>query len=168
MELFLFRHGIAVERGTKPFTNDSHRPLTAQGLKRTRRLARGMRALKLRFDLVLTSPYVRAKQTADIVVEVLEIQQHLRLSSGLAPGFKPGNLIAELQRLCQPDARVLLVGHEPDLSRLASLMISGRNAANLTFKKAGLLKLQVEQLAVGRCAALEFLLTPKLLLRLAD
>jgi phosphohistidine phosphatase len=166
MELFLLRHGIAAERGTEPFTNDSHRPLTAVGLKRTRKIARAIKALRPRFDLVLTSPYVRAKQTADIVLEVLELHSVLRLSSHLAPGAKPRALIAELQQLCKSEAHVLLVGHEPDLSRLASLLISGRTLSDITLKKAGLIKLQVDLLGAGRCASLEFLLTPRLLLRL--
>jgi phosphohistidine phosphatase len=165
MELFLMRHGIAAERDAGLFPDDSHRPLTPQGLMRTRKVVKAMKALKLRFDLVLTSPFVRAKQTADIVVEVFEIQQRLRLSSRLIPGTKPRDLVGELERLCTPGDRVLLVGHEPDLGQLASLLIFGKPHAGITLKKAGLIKLAVEELKCGRCATLEFLLPPKLLLR---
>jgi len=165
MELFLLRHGIAAERGAGLFPDDSHRPLTPEGNKRTRQVVEVMQAMKLKFDLVLTSPFVRAKQTADIVVEVFGIQQCLHLSANLVPGFKPRSLVSELGRAAQPDDRVMLVGHEPDLSQLASLLVFGKSQAGITLKKAGLIKLAVEELACGRCATLEFLLTPKLLLR---
>jgi phosphohistidine phosphatase len=165
MELFIMRHGIAVERGAQSFTHDSQRPLTPEGVKRTRKVARAMRALKLQFDLILASPYVRAKQTADIVAEVFEMPGKLRLCARLTPGTKPRELVAEVRRLATPRDRVLLIGHEPDLSRLASLFISGRPDADLILKKAGLLKLDVHELAAARCASLVFLLTPRLLLR---
>lgn len=164
MELLLFRHGLAAEPDAELFPDDSHRPLTPEGRKRTREVCRALRAMKLKFDLVLASPFVRAKQTADIVAEVFGIQQHLHLSSNLAPGFNPRSLVTELRRAAQPEDRVLLVGHEPDLSQLASLLISGKTQAGITLKKAGLIKLAVDELACGRCATLEFLLTPRLLL----
>ena len=165
MELYLLRHGIAVDRTARRFPDDSHRPLTAEGIARTRKVAKALAALKLAFDLVLTSPYVRAKQTADLVTEELELSDKLRLCLPLAPGGKPRELIAEIKRLCQPEAKVLLVGHEPDLSRLASLLISGRPDAALTMKKAGLCVLDAGELVAGRCASLQLLLTPKVLLR---
>ena len=117
--------------------------------------------------MVLTSPYVRAKQTADIVAEVLGIPQKLRLCKALAPGGKPRELVAELTPHGRNDSRVLLVGHEPDLSRLASLLISGRPDADITLKKAGLCVLDAGEPAAGRCASLELLLSPKMLIRLA-
>jgi len=167
MELHLLRHGIAVERGAHNLRNDSHRPLTPEGIKRTRKVARALAALKLKFDVVFTSPYVRAKQTADIVAEVLGIPQKLRLSNALAPGGRPRELMAEVRRQCKGSSRVLLVGHEPDLSRLASLLICGRADADLTLKKAGLCVLDCGELVAGRCASLEWLLPPRLLTRLA-
>jgi len=166
MEIYLLRHGIAVDRGAHQFRNDSHRPLTAEGIKRTRKVAKAMASLEVSFAAVLTSPLVRAKQTADLVVETLAIPAKLRLCNALAPGGKPHDLIAEIKRLVQPDEAALLVGHEPDLSRLASLLISGKPDADLTLKKAGLCVLDAEDLVPGACASLELLLTPKLLIRL--
>jgi phosphohistidine phosphatase len=167
MELYLLRHGIAVERGTHQFRNDSHRPLTPGGVKKTRKVAKALKALKLKFDVVLSSPYVRAKQTADLVVEELAIPQKLRLSNALTPSGTARELAAELKRYAKADAKVLLVGHEPGMSRFASLLISGKPEADLTLKKAGLCLLDAGDLVAGRCASLELLLTPKLLLRLA-
>lgn len=166
MELYLLRHGIAVERGTHHFRNDSHRPLTPAGIKRTRKVARSLANLECTFDVVFTSPYVRAKQTADIVVEVLEIPGKLRLCNSLVPGGKPRDLVAEIKRHAAGDARVLLVGHEPGMSQFASLLISGQTNAHVTLKKAGLCVLDTGELVAGQCASLELLLTPKLMLRL--
>jgi phosphohistidine phosphatase len=120
----------------------------------------------MKFDVVLTSPYVRAKQTADIVVEVMEIPRKLRLCSALVPGAQARELVAELQRCCERDSKVLLVGHEPGMSLFASLLISGKPDADITLKKAGLCVLDTGELVAGRCASLELLLTPRLLLRL--
>jgi phosphohistidine phosphatase len=167
MELYLLRHGLAVQRGAASFPNDSYRPLTAEGGKRTRKVARGLAVLKVKFDAVLTSPYVRAKQTADIVVEVLGIPQRLRLCQALAPGGQPRELVEELKRLGRGEGRVLLVGHEPCLSQFASLLISGRGDVDLTLKKAGLCMVETGDLAAGRCASLQLLLTPKMLARMS-
>lgn len=167
MELYLLRHGIAVERGAHAFRNDSHRPLTPAGIKRTRKVAKSLAALKVKFDVVLTSPYVRAKQTADIVVEVLAIPGKLRLCNALVPGARPRDLVVELKRHCEPDSAVLLVGHEPGMSQFASLLIAGKPDADLTLKKAGLCVLDTGELVAGRCASLELLLTPRLMLRMA-
>jgi len=168
MELYLLRHGIAVERGTHPFRNDSHRPLTPEGMKRTRRVARALKKLKFHFDRILSSPYVRAKQTADIVADELGIHSKLRLCHALVPGGAPRELIADLKRSCEGDARVLLIGHEPGLSRLASLLISGKADADITLKKAGLCVLEAGELTVGRCASLELLVPPRRLLHMVD
>jgi phosphohistidine phosphatase len=166
MELYLLRHGIAVERGLHHFRDDSHRPLTPAGIKRTRKVVGRLAKLECKFDLILTSPYVRAKQTADIVAEVLEVPHKLRLCNSLVPGAKPRELVDEINRHAHRGARVLLVGHEPGMSRFASLLISGRPDAHMTLKKAGLCVLDTGELAAGQCASLELLLTPKLMLRL--
>ena len=165
MKLYILRHGIATDRDPRRFTHDSQRPLSPEGIKKTRKIAKALATLQPEFDLVLTSPYVRAKQTADMVAELLGAPAKLRLCDPLAPGGKPRELIAELRHLCQDDSRVLLVGHEPDLSRLASLLISGRPDADLTLKKAGLCVLDTGELVAGRCASLNLLLTPKIMLR---
>jgi len=167
MELYLLRHGIAVDRGAHRFRDDSHRPLTPEGIQRTRKVARSLAVLKCGFDVVLTSPYVRAKQTADIVAEVLEIPQKLRLCSALAPTGKPRDLVADLRKHGMRDSKMLLVGHEPGMSLFASLLISGKPDADLTLKKAGLCVLDTGELVAGQCASLELLLTPKLMLRIA-
>src|SRR5437870_5294631 len=85
MNLFLLRHGLAVERTLPGFKLDSDRPLTPAGRRKIGRLATLLSRLDLRFDLILTSPYVRARQTAEIVAEALHLHKSLALSTSLTP-----------------------------------------------------------------------------------
>jgi phosphohistidine phosphatase len=161
MKLYVLRHGIAVEPGTPDFANDADRPLTPEGGRKLRQIAEAMAALELSFDLILSSPYLRARQTAEIVAEVLKARKMLELSDSLTPGGSTKKLVELLNSLQPSPEGVLLVGHEPYLSGLISLLVSGRETFAVVMKKGGLCKLSTESLKPGRCAALEWLLTPK-------
>ena len=161
MKLFLLRHGLAVERGTRGFEDDAARPLTPKGRRQTRKTVAAMKKLERDFDLVLSSPLLRAKQTAEIVAGGLKLKKQFKFSNALAPGGEPKNLLRQLGRLKPPPEKLLLVGHEPDLSRLVSLLVTGGKQLQLDFKKGGLCQLDVEKLRAGKCATLAWLLTPK-------
>ena len=161
MNLFILRHGIAVERGTPGYTRDSERPLTAKGERRLWQVAEAMEALELSFDLVLPSPYVRARQTAMLIAEALEIPKRLQLSSALTPDGNFKDLIKFLNSRKPAPDDVLLVGHEPHLSGLISFLTTGKETHTVVMRKGGLARLSVEALTPGRCAVLEWLLTPK-------
>jgi phosphohistidine phosphatase len=161
MELYILRHAIAgVRSGAFP-GGDSQRPLTVDGIEKMRRGARGMRAMELSFDVILSSPYVRAKQTAEIVAAIFELTSKLEFLSALAADGNPKSLVDELKRKYGKRKSILLVGHEPYLSRLISLLISGSTSLPITLKKGGLCKLSIDTLRYGRCASLEWLLTPR-------
>jgi len=157
MELFILRHGIAVARGTKGYKMDSERPLTKEGVEKTGRIAEAMLEMDIQFDLILSSPLVRARETAKI--DAGELRADVSLTDLLAPGADPAELVSELNR--KKPKSVLLVGHEPDLSRLISALISGHPDAGIELKKGGLCKLTADQLTLGRSATLNWLLTPK-------
>jgi len=161
MELYLMRHGLAVERGTQGFTDDFARPLTPKGRRQLRKTAAGMKRLGRDFDLILSSPLLRAKQTAEIVAAALKLKKQLRYSNALAPGGVVAILLRQLGRVKPAPKKILLVGHEPDLSRLISLLVTGGLKLQLDFKKGGLCKLEAESLRAGPCAKLVWLLTPK-------
>ena len=166
MRLSLLRHGIATERGSPGYEDDSQRPLTAKGQRRMWRAAEGMLALGVTCDLLLSSPYLRARQTAEIVAQVLKIADGTHLSATLAPDGNPKQLIEELRT----DGRaqhIMLVGHEPYLSRLTSMLLTGSPNLTVVMKKGGLCTLDLETLRFGRCARLAWLLTPRQLRRLA-
>lgn len=160
MNLFLLRHGLAVEPGTAGYSKDADRPLTPKGERKLWRAAKTMKALDLSFDLILSSPYLRARQTAAILAQALDAKDRLELSGSLAPGNPTRKIIECLHRLPMPD-NVLLVGHEPGLSQLISLLVAGDSGLSVLMKKGGLCKLSAESLKPGRCATLQWLLTPK-------
>jgi phosphohistidine phosphatase len=161
MELYLLRHGIATERGKETRSSDVQRPLTSRGRRKMRRIAKAMRGLELSFDLILTSPVLRARQTAEIVAKEFELKHQPMLSIHLAPEGRPQKLIRDLKRLHRGCRKVLLVGHEPYLSNLIATLLAGRPVIDINLKKGGLCLLSIDSLQHGRCATLEWLLTPR-------
>jgi phosphohistidine phosphatase len=122
-----------------------------------------MKAMKLRFSLTLTSPYLRARQTAEIVAKELTLTRRVRDCDELAADARPADFVRWLAKRRPQPRDVLVVGHEPFLSELVSLLLAGATPLSLDFKKAGLCKLTVERLEPARCATLEWLLPPKLM-----
>jgi len=168
MELFLLRHGIAVERGDLDYQNDADRPLTAKGRRELRQTAAALRKMKLGFDLILSSPILRARQTAEIIAAELKLVKRLEFSDDLKHGGDVKRMVAELNRRKPAPEKVLLVGHEPDMGELIALFVTGKTDAGFALKKGGLAKLEiVRKLSAGRCAILNWLLTPKLMERMA-
>ena len=167
MMLSLLRHGIAVERGSSGDEDDAERSLTAKGERRMRRSAEGMLTLSLTYDLILSSPYLRARQTAEIVAQILKTPEGVHLSDTLTPAGSPRQLLVALHTDYRERQEVLLVGHEPYLSRLISTLLTGGPNLSVVMKKGGLCTLDVETLRFGRCASLVSLLTPSQLRRLS-
>jgi phosphohistidine phosphatase len=160
VELYFLRHAIAVERGTPGYERDSERPLTQKGEKKMKSIAAGMKALGLEFDLILTSPYLRALRTAEIAASALGLGENLVVTAHLAADGEPERLVRSIVEDHGSAGKVLLVGHEPSMSALMSVLLAGNDEVSILFKKGGLAKLGVENLRYGRCAALEWLLTP--------
>jgi phosphohistidine phosphatase len=167
MRLSLLRHGIAADRGSPEYENDSERPLTPKGERRMRRIAKGIQAVGLSYDLMLSSPYLRAKQTAEIVAQVVSMPEGVMLSEALTPEGNPRQLIEALRTDHRERLDVLLVGHEPYLSRLISTLLTGGPNLSVVIKRGALCALEVETLRFGRCASLTSLLNPRQLRRLA-
>jgi phosphohistidine phosphatase len=157
MEIYILRHGIAVERGTAGYKKDSDRPLTDEGEEKTSQIAKAILTMDLKFDLILSSPYVRAQQTAQIVAA--ELDEEVTFTDFLVPDGNPLELIREIND--EKPQRVLLVGHEPDLSQLISILMTGDSESSIELKKGGLCKLTADRLTFGKCATLNWLLTPK-------
>jgi phosphohistidine phosphatase len=162
MLLYLLRHGLAVEPGTAGFKNDADRPLTPKGRRQLRKIAATMAEMDLGLELILSSPFARARQTAEVVAAALKLKKQLTFSNALAVGGDPLGLIRQLSRLKPVPKAILLVGHEPGMSQLLSLLLTGEtHLMEVDFKKAGLCKLEIAELKDGRCAKLAWLLTPK-------
>ncbi len=165
MDLYLLRHAIAVLRGTPGYRDDSKRALTREGIKKMRRIADGMVSLDLEFDAILSSPFRRARETAEIVAKRFHARSVLSFEDALAVGGDHRVLIDRLNNEYGSCRSVLLVGHEPSLSSLISFLLAGDPGLSITLKKGGLCKLVIESLSYGRCATLEWLLAPRQLIR---
>lgn len=162
MNLFLLRHGIAVDRNSQDFPDDCLRPLTSAGEKRLRLAAEAMRQLKLPIDVILCSPFLRTRQTAEIIASCLRLPSALRLLEDLTPSGDRRKLIRHINRIASQTDNILLVGHEPYLGELLSVLISGSATVAVDFKKGALARLHVAQrLEFGRCATLKWLVTPR-------
>jgi phosphohistidine phosphatase len=162
MKLYILRHGEAADHGDPRYPNDADRPLTTKGAQRTKTLAHALRQWDVSFDVILSSPLVRARETAEIIERGLRLHSRVELSDHLAPSAAYARLIARFDEFRPEPKSVLLVGHEPHLSGLISLLCTGREDLGLTLKKGGLCRLEIQHLRDGRCATLEWLLAPRL------
>lgn len=149
-----------MERDALDFVRDELRPLTAKGRKQLRAVSAGLQAMALPCDFILSSPLVRARQTAELVANELKLKKRMELADELKPGGNVKKLIQKITGLKGGTKNVLLVGHEPDLSELISLLVTGGPGAGFALKKGGMAKLEIEKLRDGKCAALRWLLTP--------
>ena len=152
MELYFLRHAIAADVGPEG-SGDAGRPLTEAGISRMKEAARGLRRLGVRPDVLLSSPLVRARQTAEIVRRAFGIES--RLVDALAPGCD----IARLRDLLgeyRSAERVMLVGHEPDFSMLVGALTGG---SRVQIKKGGLARVDLETIEEG-AGTLIWLLPP--------
>jgi phosphohistidine phosphatase len=166
MNLYIVRHAIAVENGTPGYEDDSQRPLTDTGIKKMKKIAKGLRQLDVGFDVVLTSPYVRARDTAKILAKEYGIKDKVAFTDNLIPPGDFEKLIQEIQTSYNVD-NLALVGHEPMLSQFISWLTAGDNDSKITLKKGGVAYLVAEKLFEDHRATLEWLLTPSLMVELS-
>jgi phosphohistidine phosphatase len=163
-ELYLVRHAIAAERGDE-WPDDTKRPLTERGVSRFKEVVAGLRWLDVALDEIITSPLVRAKQTADLLAAGMEHKPVVRLLDALAPGYAPATVITQLAKLAR-GSRIALVGHEPDLGELAAHLVGGARA--MPFRKGGVCRIDVEGLTSKRPGTLHWFMTPKVLRKLGE
>jgi phosphohistidine phosphatase len=166
MKLYIVRHGIAVDRGA-PNIPDEERWLTDEGKEKTRLVAQGLRTLGVEVGVILTSPLIRARQTADILAKVLHPDGGVRETEHLEPGFSPTLLLRELGEM-KDMAAVMIVGHEPDLSEFISQLVWGDEGGTVVMKKAGVALLTLSAVPpTDRSVTFKWLLPPKVLIALA-
>ena len=158
-ELYLIRHGVAEERGDA-WPDDNKRPLSEDGISRLRKSARGLAELGVAFDVILTSPLLRTRQTADIVAGAFEPRPPIVAVESLAPGGGYAAVIADLEKQSRR-ARIALVGHEPGIGEIAAKLIGSRHVVE--FKKGAVCRIDLDTLPPGGAGALRWFLTPKIL-----
>jgi phosphohistidine phosphatase len=162
-ELYLIRHGVAAERG-ESYPDDTKRPLTTRGIQRLKREARALNALDVSFDVILASPLVRTRQTAEALASVLRNPPPIVNAASLAPGGTHNAIVDELAKQSQRRKKIALVGHEPDIGELAARLLGLRKA--LEFKKGAICRIDVTALPPTGPGQLRWFLTPRILRRL--
>ena len=137
MELYFLRHGIAEELDGVKYKVDSERPLSSEGRSKMKEIARAIQRMEIEFDQILSSSYVRAQQTAQAVAEELKWKNKISLCEPLIPSASPKDLFREISTRYQNCESVLLVGHEPNISRSISSLLAGHLNLAIQIKKGG-------------------------------
>jgi len=158
MEIYLFRHGIAED--AKAGRPDSGRALTDEGRKKTAEVVKAARRSGAAPSLIVSSPYVRAVETAEIARAGFAYQGEVVLTEALVPHGLPENVWAEL-RDYRDEAAVLLAGHEPLMSQLAAYLLASPGL-RVEMKKAAMIRIDVGSMGPAPHGTLRWLITPKL------
>jgi phosphohistidine phosphatase len=159
-ELYILRHGIAVEPGT-PGIPDDQRPLTPKGEKRMRQIALALARLDLALDRIVTSPLPRARATAEIVADALALRKRLEISDLLSVGSSAGSIQKWLSQ--RTEDRLMIVGHNPAFSDLVTLLVTGKVQPPLCdLKKGGVAALARLSAGTGRYE-ISWIATPRLM-----
>jgi phosphohistidine phosphatase len=158
-ELYLIRHGLAAERGEN-FPDDTKRPLTTEGIQKLRREGKALVALDVTFDVILTSPLVRTRQTAETLASVFRNPPPIINVQALAPGGTHNAIVDELSRQHRRH-HIAIVGHEPGIGELAARLMGLRRA--LEFKKGAICRIDVAALPPAGPGQLRWFLTPRIL-----
>ena len=160
LNLFILRHAIAVESGAPGF-KDEERPLTKEGRERMIEAVHGMKRAGWEFDALLSSPLVRAWQTAELVKAYLPFRGKIETVEELLPGR---SLKAMLQKLAKrSESNFLLVGHEPMLSQWIAQILGAGSQGDFRLKKGGLCHLSLERAEEFAAAELVAFIPPKIL-----
>jgi phosphohistidine phosphatase len=158
-QLYLIRHGVAEDRGDA-WPDDTKRPLTEDGIRKMKQAAQALARLEILFDVVVTSPLVRTRQTAEIVAAGQNPHPHLVASESLAPGSSVAAVLTDLEKHTKR-ARIAVVGHEPGIGELAAKLVGARHP--IPFKKGAICRIDVEGLPPAGPGDLRWFLPPRML-----
>ena len=157
MDIYLIRHGIAVERGT--YVDDRERPLIQKGRNKTTKVAESLLDKGIKFDLILTSPLVRAYQTAEILQQG-NLAEDIEVFDALKPDGNIHHLIRWLEQKNESQIDELaLVKHQPDLGNWVEMLIWGRVKGQIIVKKAGVVGIELPNIGTPIARSTLFLLT---------
>ncbi|MBC8133120.1 MAG: phosphohistidine phosphatase SixA [Deltaproteobacteria bacterium] len=159
LEMYLVRHGIAED--ASPDGSDYARALTAEGSANMRDEAAGLGRLKVRLDVILTSPLVRARQTAEVLAAHIGGKPSIVISPALATSGSPAAVMTQLRKE-KFQGRIALVGHEPGMGELAAMCLGMSTPA--PFKKGGVCRIDFDLPLRDATGLLRWFATPKMLI----
>lgn len=165
MKLYILRHGPAVPRGTPGYPNDD-RPLTPAGVKKMQKAALGLRCVVPKPDVILSSPFKRALETARIAAKALKAEKKIKIAQKLSPGARPEDFLEELTKY-KAAKSIMMVGHEPDLGKFAALLLEAKSNF-VEFRKGGLCRIDTTGWPPEASTRLVWHLKPKILRKLAS
>jgi len=157
MEIYILRHGIAEDHNAG---GDARRTLTDEGRRKLRRVLERAEKAKVTPSLILSSPYTRARQTAEIAAEVLGYDKKIIETETLVPEGSPEALWEEI-RARREDSTLLIAGHEPMLSTTVAWLL-GTPELQVDMKKGALARIDVDRFGAKPQGVLRWLLTPRL------
>jgi phosphohistidine phosphatase len=160
MRLYFFRHGEAAPKDDESIKLDRDRPLTPDGRQKTRAAADGLRRLQIPVDIVLTSPWLRARETAEIVAEVLGMNDRLEELEELAGDHSASDVLRGLARFKMHE-NVMLVGHQPLLGETVAWLLSLSTGMQVDLKKSGVCTIEVDSIPPKQPGTLLWMHTPK-------
>jgi phosphohistidine phosphatase len=167
VDLYIVRHAIAVERGDPSYPWDDDRPLTPEGIHKFRLAAKGLERLDVRPDRILSSPLIRARQTAEILRDAVQPHLEIEYTSQLKPDGGFGEALGAVATLGVKT--VAVVGHEPHLSGFASYLLCGpSHSASLVFRKGAAALVHFPSEPAPGLGFLEWLLQPGALRRIGE
>jgi phosphohistidine phosphatase len=167
MDLYIIRHAIAQQLDKKNDFTDEKRALTNEGRERMREGARGLRKLGIELDLILTSPLVRAVETAEIAANAFGLsKKDIEQTDNLKPGASIDDLFAEIKKRTDIES-LALVGHQPYLGGIIGRIVQGNGNLSLMLKKGSICSINVIETVPTLHGNLMWLLTPKQLRLLA-
>ncbi len=165
MEIIIVRHALAEEREdfAKKGLEDQFRPLTLKGRKRMQKVCLRMKDFIKDVDVIVSSPFTRAAQTAQILNQFYPGKKVLEIPE-LVPQSPPQALLKWIRTQGRNHRRIMIVGHEPHLSIFASYMLTGRAESFIDLRKSGILSLEMESFAQADAgeAELMYSIPPKL------
>ncbi len=162
MRIYLLRHAIAEKRNIRKFPNDD-RPLTKEGYAKMQLISKGVAKLSKKFDKVYCSPLKRSYQTAEILNQSVRFSKKMIISKDLLPDAEVKTFIQSIKKL-RGKSSILLVGHQPYLSKFANAL-TGLNIASADLKKGSLTLIMLEP---QKSPLIKFLLPPNLLIKLGQ
>jgi len=165
MDLFILRHAEA-GKSIPSRTKDAERPLTAEGKEELEDVARSLSRLKLRPDLIVSSPLKRCRDTAIVVAKALKQRDHVQIWDELKPEGSKQDLYGKLSKL-KPEAIVLCVGHEPYLTQMVNEVMGHQGSPRIILRKSGLARLSIRSFNPKLEGEIRWLLTPRLLRRIS-